>query len=140
MDIQTDPMTGAMGKGIKPTGLSNHRTSGGINFGCRYTGSYCSHSCFIRSRYNFEHAQTGGIDLADGHGSGHVRAIAIDNAPKVDHDQVAVLDASIGGPRMGLGPVRSGRNDGFETCARGSELAHGRIKSKSELGFGEAIE
>jgi hypothetical protein len=115
MDVQTHPVTGAMGKGIKPTSLGDDGTSGRIDLGCRHACTYRCDTCFVRSRNNLKHPQTGGIDLADCDSSGHVRAIAIDNAPKIDHDKVAVLDATIGGTRMGLGPVRSGSNDCFET-------------------------
>ena len=66
----------------------------------------------------------------------HVRPVAVDHGPEVDHDELARLDAAIGRPGVRERAVGAARDDGVEGDRVSPATAHLELERERELLLG----
>ena len=72
-----------------------------------------------------------GPGIADAHRAGHVRAVPVDDAAEVDHDELVRRDLPVRRPRVRLGAVRARRDDRVEAHRRSRRVRASRTRAAS---------
>ena len=89
--------------------------------------------------HDVPHAPGLGAGVADAHRAGHVGAVAVDDAPEVDDDQLAGLDPPAARAGVRLGRVGAGGDDRVEAVAARAAPAHLDLEVEREVALGRPV-
>src|SRR5205823_1788155 len=86
--------------------------------------------------HDVPHAAGFGTRIPDAHRAGHVGAVAVDDAPEVDDDELTRFHRSRTRASVGLRRVRARRDDRIEAVAARAATAHLHLELQREVALG----
>src|SRR2546430_11616754 len=111
VDLEPYTMTGAVHERVAPAGGVDDLATGAVDGRAVGAGAHRFAPGPLALAHDIPHAPRLPTGVADADGAGHVGAVPVDDAPEVDDDELARLDAARARAGVRLGAVRSRRAD-----------------------------